>query len=71
MVELDKAKNMRSLINFSFGTVMEKGSQLDRVAGLLGQGSTHLSLQDAERNVQIARERLERAKARLDVTNWK
>ncbi len=70
MVELDNAKNMRSMSNLSLGTMMQ-GSKLDRVAGLLGQGSTHLSLQDAERNVQIARERLERAKARFDAANWK
>lgn len=70
MSEFDNAKNMRSLSNMSFGTLMG-GSKLDRAVGLLNQGTTHLSLQDAERNVQIARERLERAKARLDAINWK
>ena len=68
--ELDSARNMRSLSNMSFGTLMG-GSKLDRAVGLLNQGTSHLSLQDAERNVQIARERLERAKARLDAMNWK
>jgi hypothetical protein len=70
VAELDEARNMRSLSNMSFGTLMG-GSKLDRAVGLLNQGTTHLSLQEAERNVQIARERLERAKARLDAMNWK
>lgn len=68
--DLDTAKNMRSLSNMSLGTMMS-GSKLDRAVGLLNQGTTHLSLQQAERNVQVARDRLDRAKARLDSMNWR
>jgi len=68
--ELDNAKNARALSNMSFGTLMS-GSPGNKALGLLTQGMSHLSLQDTERNLQIARERLNRAQTRLDTMNWK
>lgn len=68
--ELDNAKNVNSLNNMSFDTLMS-GSKLDRAVGLFNKGTSHLSVQDAERKVQIAREKLNRTKSKLDALNWK
>lgn len=70
LTQLDNAKNMESLSDMSFGTMM-RGSKLDRAVGLLNQGTTHLSLQEAKRKVRITKERLERAERRLEALDWK
>lgn len=66
--ELDAARNYKAFFKFSSGT---DTSRLGQIAGLLSKGVSHLSLQDAERNLQIARDRLERAQRRIDSMNWR
>jgi hypothetical protein len=70
MRKYDNAKNVKAVSDTSFNVLMGGGTP-QKLIGLMNKATTTSEIQDAERNLIVAKERLEKAKSKLEASNWK
>ena len=68
--KLADARNRACINRMTTPGLMASGSKIGKIVGTLNMAASPVAIRDAEREVEIARQRLERAKARINHSEW-